>query len=421
MKISKGFDGMKRTSLIPVLGMFFVLFGSAHAGDIKITIPKRTQATPVQRLNREGVDAIRKHQYDKAKKLFYKAYLFDPGDPFTLNNLGYISELEGQVERAKNFYALASMQTTEAVIDRSSLDHMRGESFQTAVKDIQDKTMQVNRGNVEAVRLLSQGRGPEAELLLQRTLAIDPKNGFTLNNLGVAKEAQGDFQEALRYYTAASQASSDETVVVTLNSSWRGKPVSDMARESAKRLRKRMQTVESPEAQAALLNLRGVSAINRNDWEKARESFRQAYKLDPYSAFSLNNAGFLSEMTGDLETAQQFYRDAQAATRSNSKVGLATRPMAEGMKLTDVADQSEAQVDTAIDTRTAAKRRAGGPIQLKRRDNTPVIEPSTPPPAPSNDQSIPPAAAPDQSTPPATQPPPIQNPPATDQSTPPQR
>src|SRR5690242_6109284 len=36
----------------------------AHAGelkDIKINIPRRSKLTPVQRLNREGVEAIRKH------------------------------------------------------------------------------------------------------------------------------------------------------------------------------------------------------------------------------------------------------------------------------------------------------------------------------------------------------------------------
>src|SRR5258706_9350630 len=68
---------------------------SAHAGDLKIPLPQRSKLTPVQRLNREGVDAIRNHRYEKAKALFYKAYLFDPDDPFTLNNLGYVSELEG--------------------------------------------------------------------------------------------------------------------------------------------------------------------------------------------------------------------------------------------------------------------------------------------------------------------------------------
>src|SRR5215831_4233365 len=217
MKISKGFDGMKRTSLIPVLGMFFVLFGSAHAGDINITIPKRTQATPVQRLNREGVDAIRKHQYDKAKTLFYKAYLFDPGDPFTLNNLGYVAELEGDAERAHNFYSLAAAQATDALIDRASSSKMKGETLQTAIQAICDVPMQVNRANLNAVRLLAEGRIREADELLTKTLALDPGNGFTLNNMGVAKESQGEYGEAVRYYDAAAAAHVSDPIIVTMN------------------------------------------------------------------------------------------------------------------------------------------------------------------------------------------------------------
>src|SRR5271154_933728 len=91
--------------------------GRAQAGDLKINIPKRSTLTPVQRLNRDGVDAVRKHNYAKAEELFYKAYLFDPDDPFTLNNLGYISELQGQIDRAQRFYALAAEQSSDAVID----------------------------------------------------------------------------------------------------------------------------------------------------------------------------------------------------------------------------------------------------------------------------------------------------------------
>src|SRR6202451_2652056 len=89
---------------------------NAWAADLKLTVPKRSELTLVQRLNRDGVDALRKRQYEKAEALFYKAYLFDPGDPFTLNNLGYISELQGQLERAQKFYALSSEQATDAVI-----------------------------------------------------------------------------------------------------------------------------------------------------------------------------------------------------------------------------------------------------------------------------------------------------------------
>ena len=214
-----------------------------RAGDIKITIPKRSELTPVQRLNREGVEAVNKRHFNKARELFYKAYLFDPGDPFTLNNLGYVSELEGQVERAQSFYAMASADSTEAGIDKTSAKDLKGESLATAINTFHDIPMQVNRDNVRAVGLLSEGRVREADTLLQQALALDPKNAFTLNNMGVAKESQGEYGEALNYYNAAANAHVEEPVIVTMNGSWRGKAVSDMARSSADRLRKRMKTL----------------------------------------------------------------------------------------------------------------------------------------------------------------------------------
>ena len=104
----------KRLLLIGFVGFAVTIGGLQHAqaGELKITIPKRSTLTPVQRLNREGVEALRKHNYAKAEQLFYKAYLFDPDDAFTLNNLGYISELQGQIDRAQNFYSLAAEQSS---------------------------------------------------------------------------------------------------------------------------------------------------------------------------------------------------------------------------------------------------------------------------------------------------------------------
>src|SRR5271156_4678590 len=116
-----------RLGLLAIIGVITGSgFHNAWASDIKITLPKHSELTPVQRLNREGVDAIRKQQYDKAEAIFYKAYLFDPGDPFTLNNLGYISELQGQLERAQKFYALSSEQATDAVIDLTNAKRLKG-------------------------------------------------------------------------------------------------------------------------------------------------------------------------------------------------------------------------------------------------------------------------------------------------------
>jgi Flp pilus assembly protein TadD len=350
-----------------------------YAGDLRINIPKRSQLTPVQRLNREGVEAVNKHHFNKARELFYKAYLFDPGDPFTLNNLGYVAELEGQLERAQTFYAMSAAQSTEARIDQASSKELKGESLQNAISAIHDIPMQVNRANVRAVGLLSDGRIREADTLLQRTLALDPKNAFTLNNLGVAKESQGEYGEALRYYNAAANSHVEDQVIVTMNGSWRGKAISDMARNSADRLRKHMRERQTEQAQVALLNLRGVTAANRNDWSAAQDYFSQAYRLDPGNAFSLNNEGFISERAGDLESAEDFYRQARDAGSSAHRVGLATRPSAEGQKLATVAGTSDDKVTSAIQVASEARHRRGGPVELKRRDGTPV-RPNQPPP-----------------------------------------
>jgi Flp pilus assembly protein TadD len=363
-----------------------VSFGApnARARDLKLTLPRHSELTLVQRLNREGVDAIRKQQYEKAETLFYKAYLFDPGDPFTLNNLGYISELQGQLERAQKFYALSSEQATDAVIDRANAKRLEGKPMRDAFGTLQDKPMQVNRMNVEAVRLLAAGRASEADLLLQKALALDPRNIFTLNNMGVAKEARGDYDEALTYYMAAADSHSTEPVIVTLNRAWRGKPVSIMAADSAKKLRERMQKAAGSQAQAALLAVRGVSATNRNDWPTARKDFLKSYSLDPYSAFSLNNIGYLSEMDGDLETAEFFYARAEKAEDAKVRVGLATRSSAEGKHISAVAVDSDQKVDGRIFQENQARRRHAGPIELKHRDDTPVVEPTVSPDEPQS-------------------------------------
>jgi len=371
-----------RFSVIAILTVMIMASGSqiALAKDIKVTIPKRSHLTPVQRLNREGVDAVEKHNYEKAETLFYQAYLFDPADPFTLYNLGYVSELKGQLERAQKLYGLASEQATDAVIDRTSARQLEGKSMRDAFGGLKDAPLQVNRMNVEAIRLISQGRAQEALVVLQKALTIDPQNTYTLNNLGVAKEARGDYDEAMKYYMAAANSHSTEPVIVTLNRAWRGKPISEMAADSAKKLSERMQNAATAQAQAALLTVQGVSATNHNDWPTARQDFMKAYSLNPYSAFSLNNIGYLAERDGDLETAEFFYERARQAEDARAKVGLATRQSAEGMRIFAVASDSDQKVDDKITAENAVRRQHPGPVELKHRDNTPVIEP---PPQPS--------------------------------------
>lgn len=358
---------------------FATAFGvqDARAGDLKIKIPRRSILTPVQRLNREGVEAIKKHNLSKAEQLFYKAYLYDPENSFTLNNLGYISELHGQLDRAERFYTLAASQPSDAVVDLASAKRVQGRPMSEALAAATGP-LEVNHANVEAVRLLSQGRAAEADELLQTALRTDPRNVFTLNNMGAAKEMEGEEEDALRYYDEAAQAQSSASAIVTAGRQWRGHSVSKMAQQNAKDLRNHLAHKNDLEEQVAELNLRGVSAVNRNDLRSAEQDFRKAYALDPNNAFAMNNIGYVSEMQGDQETAQFFYDRARQTLGASTTVGVATRTNAQGKKLFAVSEDNTSLVEAKVTQERNVLRRQNEPVVLRRRDNSIVDESSQP-------------------------------------------
>jgi len=159
-----------------------------------------------------------------------------------------------------------------------------------------------------------------------------------------------------------------------------------MAVESAHRLEARIQRMDPAEAHAVMFTLRGVTATNKNDWTEARLDFLQAYSLDPTSAFSLNNRGYVAEMDGDLESAQFFYDKARKADDSNARVGLASLRSAEGKQLITVAAESNQQVDSELDAYSQERRRQVGPIELTPRIDTPGGASSLGPETPSSSE-----------------------------------
>jgi Flp pilus assembly protein TadD len=376
--------------LLPILAVGWSL--QAWAGDLRITLPKRTKPTPVQALNQEGVNEVRKHHLEKAEKLFYRAYLIDPDDPFTLNNLGYISELEGKVERAQRYYELAARQNSETTIDRASEDELKGHQLTEFTGAFGNREVKINRGNVEAMSLMQQGRVQEADVVLQRTLTLDPRNPFTLNNLGYAMEAEGNLERAFQYYSQAANLHSSQKIVVALDRRWRGKSISDVASGNAKAVRHRLESEESAEDKVARLNLQGVSTLNHNDPKAARQYFYEAYKLDPRNAFTLNNLGYISELDGDQETAQDLYEQARVASGAARRATLTTRHEMQGLPLGQIAHSNDEGSQANLETLREARLRQGGPIELKTRDNRPVVEPPTPPKQPPSQQPAPPSS-----------------------------
>jgi len=366
-----------RVPRLLVITVLIALSVAAHAEDktLKLHFPKRNKPTPVQQYNRDGVSAIEKHDYDKAKKLFYRAYLLDPDDPFTLNNLGYVAELEGDVDRAQRYYDLASQHKSDAIVDKSDNEAMQGKPVAKVAGNAEDQKLEINRLNVQALALLLKDRAPEADLLLQNALKVQPNNPFTLNNMGYAKEKEGEYESALSYYTASAKQGSRDPIVVAAEKGWRGRAISDVAQENVEALQKLMKKENTAASRVARLNLQGVSALNRNDRAAARKAFEAAYKLDPNDAFALNNMGYVAELDNDRETADYYYDKAREAKRASGRVTVATRRDAEGRRLTEVADLSMSKVQSRMEADAEARRREGGQVILRTRDNRPVIEP----------------------------------------------
>jgi Flp pilus assembly protein TadD len=374
-------NSFTRHLVVPSL-LALSLFGgaiSAGAQQVRIPLPKKSKYTPVQALNRDGVAALKKRDIGKAKRLFYKAYLIDPNDPFTLNNLGYVAELEGSLDRAQRYYDQAQANTSEAIVDKSTAEEMQGKTVATVAGRTAEGAMKVNGLNSEALGLLNRDRAPEADVVLQQALKLDPNNPFTLNNMGFAKEKEGELEEAIRYYDRSAATGSREPIVIAFNKNWRGRPISEVAARNADDSRKELSKSQNLQDRVARLNVRGVSAMNRNDRKTARDNFQQAYKLDPNNSFAINNMGYLAELEGDKETAQSFYEQAQRAERARQKVMVSTRPELEGQTSGQVAEQSSSLVESGFAARAAARRRSGAAPALKTRDNRDVVEPKTKP------------------------------------------
>jgi Flp pilus assembly protein TadD len=338
------------------------------ATDLKVPIPQRSISTPSPKLNREGVAQLKHGHEKKAKQLFYKAYLLDPEDPFTLNNLGYVAELEGDANRALRYYALAARQHTDAIIDQSNAAALKGKPLDEAFRQMQDADRQVSKINEQAIVMLQEGQVLEARNLLQSALPKYPNDPFLLNNLGYTLESLGDNQGAMRSYSAAASLHSTKRVIVTPRAKWRGKPISEVAAGNAAGLSEQIARGEGVEATTARLNLRGVAALNDNHPAVARQFFLEAYQQDARNAFTLNNLGYVSELAGDQESAEMYYEAARTGQDASAKVSYSTRREAEGQKIDKLANGNQLDVEATIKATQEVRRREPGPVQLQRRN-----------------------------------------------------
>ena len=167
-----------------------------------------------------------------------------------------------------------------------------------------------------------------------------------MNNLAVADEGLGDFDNALKYYDQVADLHSSEHMVVTAESRLAGKihqrhgGGQRQTPEEPDAARRRRRNSRLPNTTCAASTRKTKTNGRRRD-----SDFLRAYALAPSSAFSLNNRGYVAEMDGDLESAQFFYEKAWKANDAQARVGLATNRFADGQRLITVATDSDGKVD----------------------------------------------------------------------------
>lgn len=385
---------ISRIAMVSLIALQFLAGGpNAVAGDVKVLLWGRNLSTPTGKLNREGVSELKRGHREKAKRLFYRAYLLDPQDPFTLNNLGYIAELEGDADRALRYYGLATKESTDAVIDESNEARLKGKRFGEMYHQIETSDHGISEISEQAIVLFEEGHIFEARNLLRAALPQHPDDPFLLNNLGYAMEQVGDLQAALRFYSAAASVHSTEPVVVTPRVGWRGRPISEIAAANAAAINRLIASGEGLEAAIARLNLQGVAALNDSRPQGAREFFLQAYRRDPLNAFTLNNLGYVTELNGDWETAEFYYEAARNGRDGNETVTYSTRREAEGQRVGNLASENRLSMEETLKRAQEQRRNSQEPVELIPR--------SAPPNAHGQDETaVPPVGVPAPALPP---------------------
>jgi tetratricopeptide (TPR) repeat protein len=116
--------------------------------------------------NRRGVFAVNENNWAAARQDFLRAYSLDPSDAFSLNNRGYVAEMDGDLESARYFYQKAQQ--------ASGADARVGSATQLAEKG--ERLSRLAAGSTDnvngALTVFSQRRHVETG-----PIELTPRNG----------------------------------------------------------------------------------------------------------------------------------------------------------------------------------------------------------------------------------------------------
>ena len=137
-------------------------------------------------LTLRGVSAVNRTDLRSADAAFRKAYALDPNDAFTLNNIGYVSELEGDQETAQFFYDHARQTLgASAVVGVASRRTAEGKKL-FAVAD--DNTSRVDSKVAQERQALQRQNEPVALRRRDNSIVEEPTQAPAATTPGVQTE-----------------------------------------------------------------------------------------------------------------------------------------------------------------------------------------------------------------------------------------
>jgi len=137
-----------------------------NAKKVQSALKKETTIeAEVARLNQRGVSALNRNDRATGRKYFLQAYKLEPEDAFTLNNMGYVAELDGDRESADYYYAKAKEAENH---DRHVTLASRREDEGKKLVDVADKNDNKAEASLQAQQELNRRQGKTPVLLERR-------------------------------------------------------------------------------------------------------------------------------------------------------------------------------------------------------------------------------------------------------------
>ena len=140
--------------------------------------------------------------------------------------------------------------------------------------------------------LTNQGRLDEAISHLQAAAAINPRDAFSMLDLGVCENRRGNFPAAIRHYQSALEVSTD------------------------------------PMLRATAFDNLGLIYRAKQDLARAKANYESALELQPDNLVALIGLGVVAQKSGDFERAVHYYSRAVTVEPSDSEYLLLSLALA---------------------------------------------------------------------------------------------